>query len=104
MTLSFSQFNKYKTFFFFFLILVFLFPYDANARCSCKCVDGRVMALCTSSLDITPICAPRICPIRSPSIKPLPSLKLRPLGTTSCRQAQVYNYWTNRYEWQRVCK
>ena len=102
LTSTFSM-NHYKVFLVITLLVASLFPYEVNARCACNCVDGRVMALCSNTLEIPPICAPRICPLRSPSIKPLPSLQLKPLGTTYCRQAQVYNAWTNRYEWQRVC-
>ena len=77
---------------------------SANAACECRCVNGQVKALCTSTLDIPPICAPQICPIVPPSIQPIPKPDLPPLGTTSCREVQVFNPSTGRYEWQRVCR
>ena len=76
----------------------------ADAACQCRCVNGQVTALCNSTLEIPPICAPQICPIVPPSIQPIPKPDLPPLGTTSCTQAQVFNPSTGRYEWQRVCK
>ena len=76
----------------------------AKASCVCTCVNGEVTALCSSTLDIAPICAPRICPLTPPSIAPIQSPKLNPLGTTSCRQMQVLNPYTFRYEWKRVCQ
>ena len=75
-----------------------------KADCVCTCVNGEVTALCSSSLDIAPICAPRICPLTPPSIAPIQSPKISPLGTTSCRQMQVLNAYTLRYEWKRVCQ
>lgn len=76
---------------------------ETEAACRCVCVDGVKQNLCSSALDIKVPCI-GICPINPPSIAPLPSLKLPPLGATSCRQAQVYNSYTGRYEWRRVCK
>lgn len=35
----------------------------ANAACQCACVNGQVQPVCTSSIDIRPICTPRVCPI-----------------------------------------
>lgn len=75
----------------------------ARASCVCRCVDGEVEPICSSSIDIPPICAPSICPIAPPSIAPIRPPVLAPLGTTECRQAQVLNPSTRRYEWRRVC-
>ena len=74
------------------------------AACRCECVDGEVRALCTSSLDIQPICPPRICPIVPPSIAPIMPPTIPPIGTERCRMVQVLNPHTNRYEWRRVCR
>lgn len=91
--------------FYFLFVSLFIFNIKfAFAGCSCRCVNGTVQALCSSTLDIPPICAPRICPSTTPSIKPLPSLKLNPLGTSSCRQKQVLNPYTGMYQWKRVCR
>lgn len=89
--------------FFVVAVLVFDSNQEAEAACRCVCVDGVKQNLCSSALDIKVPCI-GICPIKPPGIAPLPSLKLPPLGTTSCRQAQVYNSYTQRYEWRRVCR
>ena len=91
------------------LALIFLtgllgFAFKADAACICRCVNGQVRALCNSTIDIPPICPPRLCPIAPAKIKPLPSLKLNPLGTTSCQQKMVLNPKTYQYEWKRVCR
>ena len=93
-----------KFFYIFLICILFLHTKTVSAGCSCRCVNGSVQALCSSTLEIPPICAPRICPSTSPSVKPLPSLKLNPLGTTSCRQKQVLNPYTGLYQWKRVCR
>ena len=77
---------------------------SAPASCTCSCVNGEPTALCTSTLDIEPICAPRVCPINPPSIRPLAPLALPPLGARNCQMEQVYNERTFRYEWRRVCE
>lgn len=89
----------------FFISCFFIFDSKnlSQSACSCVCVDGQKQNLCTSSLDI-PVPCIGICPIKPPSIAPLPKLALPPLGTTTCRQAQVYNSYTGRYEWRRVCR
>ena len=76
----------------------------AKADCVCSCVNGENIALCSSTLDIEPICPPKICPIVPPSIRPIETPSIPPIGTTSCRNEQVYNQYTRRYEWQRVCR
>jgi len=73
------------------------------AECSCVCVQGEVRALCTSSLDIEPICPPRVCPITPPSIEPIQRPSVPPIGTSRCVQKQVYNEYTGKYEWREVC-
>ena len=82
---------------------LFLFFSAVYAACECVCINGEVRALCTSTLDIEPICPPRICPITPPSIQPIQAPRVPPIGTTTCNQQQVYNEYTRRYEWQEVC-
>jgi hypothetical protein len=89
---------------FFILFCVVMVNEQAYAKCVCRCVNGEMKPLCTSSLEIPPICPPTICPLTPPKIEPLPSLELPPLGTESCRWKQVLNPYTNRYEWKRVCQ
>jgi len=76
---------------------------DAHANCVCRCVNGEMQAICQSSIDLPPICPPTICPTTPPAIEPLPSLRIPPIGTSQCRNVQVLNPRTNRYEWREVC-
>ena len=80
------------------------FSSSVEAACVCRCVNGEVRAICSSTLDLPPICSPQLCPLVPPSLPPLEPLKLPPLGTTECRMVQVLNPRTNQYEWQRVCR
>ena len=75
----------------------------ANASCTCECVNGQVEAICSNSMELRPLCAPRLCPLVNPSLKPLDSLTLPPLGTTTCTNMQVYNPYTYQYEWEEIC-
>lgn len=81
----------------------FLFIGEADAACQCVCMDGEVQAVCTSALDIEPICAPRICPIVPPAIEPIQKPRVPPIGTSKCVQKLIYNDQTKKYEWQEVC-
>src|ERR1700683_4174822 len=73
------------------------------ANCVCRCVNGEVQAICSSAIDIQPICSQGICPIATPGITPIQPLGIPPLGTTDCHQAQVYNPYTRQYEWKTLC-
>ena len=88
-----------------FLILSFTLALitRAQASCECRCVGGETQALCSSSIDIPPICPTTVCPIPLPSIAPIRLSGLPPLGTTQCSQQQVLNPSTHQYEWRRVC-
>ena len=77
---------------------------NAYAGCVCRCVDGEVRALCESSIDLQPVCAPTVCPIVPPHIEPITPPRIPPIGTSECRNVQVYNPNTGQYEWQRVCQ
>jgi hypothetical protein len=79
-------------------------PSLSYAECVCRCVSGEVRALCSSTLDLQPICPPQICPIVPPSIAPIQAPTLPPLGAKGCRQMQVLNPRTGQYEWQMICK
>ncbi len=79
-------------------------PKPAESRCQCSCVNGQVVALCESTLDIEPICPPRVCPIVTPSVRPIDPPRVPPIGTKNCSSEQVYNSATGRYEWQEVCQ
>jgi hypothetical protein len=76
----------------------------ANAYCECRCTNGRNIPLCSSTLEIPPICPPMICPLEPPSIPPIQAPQVPPIGTQNCWQQQVFNPATNQYEWQRVCR
>jgi len=77
---------------------------SVSASCHCACVNGQVRAICSSSIDLKPICAPRICPIKTPSIRPIQTPMVPPIGTSNCRKEQVYNDNTRRYEWRTICR
>ncbi len=85
------------------LYVMILAPSTTSAECRCVCIEGEVQAICSSTLDIAPICSPRICPITPPSVEPIQPPSIPPLGTTNCVQRQVYNEETAQYEWQEVC-
>lgn len=84
--------------------LLILSSDPSQASCTCECVNGNVQPLCSSSIDLNPICAPRVCPLRTPSVEPLPSLTPPPPGTSSCRDRQVYDDDAGRYVWRTVCR
>ena len=86
------------------MALVVSVPIKSDAACVCRCVNGEMQAICSSSIDVPPICPPTVCAITPPSIAPLPSVTLPPLGTSNCVQRQVLNPSTGRYEWRELCR
>ena len=74
----------------------------AAAACQCVCMNGNVEAVCSSSIDIEPICPPRICPIVPPSVRPIDPPRVPPVGTNRCRSEQVWN--GEEYEWVEICR
>ena len=89
--------------FFYFVIAFFIIDNkEAQAACTCECVNGQKVPLCSSSIDIRPMCM-GLCPLTPPNLAPLPSLNLPPLGTKKCTYMQVYDPMTKRYEWENVC-
>lgn len=86
------------------LVLFGIFaPAEVMADCRCVCMSGEVQAVCSSTLDIQPICPPRVCPITPPSIEPIQQPRVPPIGTSNCVQRQVYNELTREYEWKEIC-
>lgn len=77
---------------------------SAQAGCNCACVNGVVKAICSSSLDIEPICPPTICPPVNPSVRPITPPVIPPIGTRDCRNEQVLNSKTGKYEWKLICR
>ena len=87
------------------------FVEEANAHCVCRCVNGSVQPICSSEVDLPPICAPIICPIvppsvtqMQPSVTPMQPAIVPPIGTSFCSLQQVPSPYTNQYEWRRVCQ
>ena len=76
----------------------------AMASCECRCIDGEAQAVCSSSLEVGPICSSRICPTRSPSVAPTERPRVPPTGTSRCTQQQVYNEYLRKYEWKEICR
>lgn len=83
--------------------LAFGYYNTANATCVCRCIDGQNQPICENTIDLRPVCPPKICPLRSPSVKPVSPPSLRPLGTSFCGMKQIFNPHTHRYEWRKVC-
>jgi hypothetical protein len=76
---------------------------QAAASCECRCVNGEMQPLCSSSIDIPPICPATICLIPPPSIAPIQPARIPPLGTSHCSPQQVLNPATRQYEWRSLC-
>jgi len=86
------------------LVFVFLAcPAVAFADCQCTCVNGDVRAICSSSIDLEPICPPRVCPIVPPSVQPVNPPRVPPVGTSRCYQRQIWDEQRHRYVWRQVC-
>lgn len=85
-------------------LIVLAFPLLAEANCVCRCVNGEMVPLCSSSIDLPPICPPTVCSIVPPRVEPIMAPKVPPLGTTACRPAQVLNPRTGQYEWKEICR
>jgi hypothetical protein len=79
-----------------------LVPVTVSADCQCLCINGEVEAVCSSSLDVRPVCAPRICPIVPPAVRPIDPPRVPPVGTSDCRSEQVWN--GEAYEWVEICR
>jgi hypothetical protein len=75
----------------------------SRAHCYCRCVDGKVLPLCTNTVEVPPVCAARVCPPGPASLAPVVAPKLPPVGTTVCRQAQVCDHRGN-CRWRQVCE
>jgi hypothetical protein len=86
------------------LIIFISIPNILLAECVCTCINGRNQPLCESSMDFPPICPLIICPMEPPSIEPINPPTIPPIGTNECRQEQVLNPDTGRYEWKQVCR
>ena len=86
------------------LTITLLVNEPARGACTCICVDGLNRPLCSSLTEPRPVCPPRVCP-REPSVSaPLEQSGMPPVGTQSCEQEYVYNRYTQRYEWRRICQ
>ena len=67
-------------------------------------LNGQNIPICSNTMELAPICPPKICPLRSPSIKPTENLIIPPIGTQNCSKEQVFNSFTARYEWKNLCR
>lgn len=85
------------------LFTILLVSNIANATCVCSCVNGQNIPICSNSIDVRPVCPPKICPIVPPSVAPINTPRVPPVGTNQCTQHQVYNNYTGRYEWKQLC-
>ncbi len=87
-----------------FIFILLIFSQSISANCVCRCVNGEVVPLCSSSIDLKPICSPQICPLVPPSIQPITPPTIPPIGTKNCVNKQVLNPYTNSYEWKLICQ
>lgn len=89
-------------------LVIFLVSAGAGGRafasCECACVEGKTQAVCSSSIDIKPICPARVCPIAPPSVRPITPPTVPPVGASNCRMEQVYDQSTHRYEYKKLCR
>jgi hypothetical protein len=85
----------------FFALAALVFSGQSEAACVCQCVNGQMRPLCSSSLDLPPICPLQLCPMVPPALAPLPPMQLPPLGTSNCRNVQVWNGY--QYVWRVIC-
>jgi hypothetical protein len=72
------------------------------ASCECRCVDGESQAVCTSSLEVPPICSRQSCPV-SPSMTPIGPIN-PPIGSGLCDTVQVFNRRTGQYDTKQLCR
>lgn len=75
----------------------------AHASCSCECINGRQVPVCSTFIEIRPICPITMCPIPPVSIQPGPVIQVPPVGGHRCYQAQVFDRYFNQYVWRQVC-
>jgi len=83
--------------------LAFWLTGEAGAACVCRCVDGEMQPLCSSSVDLPPVCAAVVCPLVPPSVTPVERPMVPPVGTSQCSQREVLDPATNRYAWRSIC-
>jgi hypothetical protein len=76
----------------------------ASGNCVCACISGEVQAICQSSIDVEPICAPRVCPIAPPAIEPITAPRVPPVGTSECGPRLVYDDENDQYVWTTLCE
>ena len=77
---------------------------ELRADCACVCVDGLNRPLCSDSREAPPVCPPRVCPDMPRTSRPLDAPALPPQGVEACSMQYVYNKYTRRYEWRRLCR
>lgn len=85
-------------------LLFGLVALTVRAECECRCIGGQNRPICSSTMEMPPICPPTICPIEPPAVQPLMAPQLPPLGTSSCQTRQVWNPYARQYQWQRICQ
>jgi len=83
--------------------VLLLASFATHAGCQCSCVGGLPQPVCSSPLDVKPICANRACPPAPPSLAPPIEPRVPPVGASKCVQKQVLNEKTGRYEWKEIC-
>jgi len=85
-------------------LFIALMATSAYSNCICRCVNGSMQPICSSSIDIPPICPPTVCQIAPPSVQPITPPTIPPIGTSNCQNQQVLNPYTGKYEWKLICQ
>ncbi|HKE46610.1 MAG TPA: hypothetical protein VKB52_00980 [Rhodanobacteraceae bacterium] len=90
-------------------LMVASLPSLASAACKCQCVNGQIEAVCRSTTDLPPVCAPRTCSAKQEpgsviADKGLASGKTSPVATPRCRETLVPNPATGAYIIKQVCQ
>jgi hypothetical protein len=86
------------------LVIGPLFSAGASASCICRCINGEMQPICSSSIEVPPICPPTVCQVVPPSVAPIQSPMVPPVGASSCAPEQVLNPNTLQYEWHTICR
>jgi hypothetical protein len=74
---------------------------SAHAVCSVTFVNGQPAQICDNTLDLPALGVAGIARTVPPSIAPIGMPIIPPIGTTSCREAQVWD--GSSYVWRTVC-
>jgi hypothetical protein len=87
-------------------MMVASFSTTATAACRCTCVNGQIEAVCRSTTDLPPVCAPRACKAKSDqgSLFADQASAIGGGAKRQCRETLVRNPQTGAYVTKQVCQ